>query len=199
MPNLRLSDQDAADVTAYIVDDPDGHFHDVPDDWEVAASPATLDVLQEQARWFFSRLGRDELTRRFDGENPEFRWDREQDMLVAVGEKFVSQQGCFSCHEVTGYEDANPIGVELSNWGSKTVDKLDWGVLPHLFQQEKGWELTFREEFKHYREHWLREKLQQHGALREPRDTIAHACGFEPTEGPLLDYLEAKFGELYGV
>ena len=46
---------------------------------------------------------------------------------------------------------------------------------------------------------WLREKLQQHGALREPRDTIAHACGFEPTEGPLLDYLEAKFGELYGV
>ncbi|WP_068297228.1 carboxypeptidase M32 [Pararhodobacter sp. CCB-MM2] len=46
---------------------------------------------------------------------------------------------------------------------------------------------------------WLREKLQQHGGLREPRDTIAHACGFEPSEGPLLDYLEAKFGELYGV
>lgn len=159
MPNLRLSDQDAADVTAYIVDDPDGHFHDVPDDWEVAASPATLDVLQEQARWFFSRLGRDELEERFAGNVPEHRWDREQDMLVAVGEKFVAQQGCFSCHEVTGYEDANPIGVELSNWASKTVDKLDWGVLPQLFEQEYGWDLTHREEYKHYREHWLREKL----------------------------------------
>jgi carboxypeptidase Taq len=44
---------------------------------------------------------------------------------------------------------------------------------------------------------WLRENLQQHGGLRKPRDTIAHACGFEPHEGPLLDYLEAKFGELY--
>ena len=46
---------------------------------------------------------------------------------------------------------------------------------------------------------WLRENLQRHGGLREPRDTIAHACGFEPHEGPLLDYLEAKFAGLYGL
>lgn len=46
---------------------------------------------------------------------------------------------------------------------------------------------------------WLRENLQRHGGLREPRDTIAHACGFEPSEGPLLDYLEAKFAGLYGL
>ncbi|WP_298358021.1 carboxypeptidase M32 [uncultured Litoreibacter sp.] len=46
---------------------------------------------------------------------------------------------------------------------------------------------------------WLRENLQQFGGLREPRDTIRHACGFEPTEGPLLDYLDQKFGALYGV
>lgn len=44
---------------------------------------------------------------------------------------------------------------------------------------------------------WLRENLQQFGALRGPRDTIAHACGFTPDEGPLLDYLEAKFTALY--
>ena len=46
---------------------------------------------------------------------------------------------------------------------------------------------------------WLRENLQRHGGLRTPRDTITHACGFEPTEGPLLDYLEAKFAGLYGL
>ncbi len=44
---------------------------------------------------------------------------------------------------------------------------------------------------------WLREKLQQHGGLHEPRDTVRRACGFEPDEGPLLDYLEAKFGAIY--
>lgn len=46
---------------------------------------------------------------------------------------------------------------------------------------------------------WLRENLQRHGALREPRATIAHACGFDPHEGPLLDYLEAKFAGLYAL
>jgi carboxypeptidase Taq len=33
--------------------------------------------------------------------------------------------------------------------------------------------------------------------VREPRATIAHACGFEPSEGPLLDYIEAKFAAIY--
>lgn len=46
---------------------------------------------------------------------------------------------------------------------------------------------------------WLREKVQRHGGLRAPRDTIAHACGFAPDEGPLLDYIEAKFAAIYGL
>ena len=46
---------------------------------------------------------------------------------------------------------------------------------------------------------WLRERLQRHGGLYEPRDVVRRACGFEPSEGPLLDYLEAKFGAIYGV
>ncbi|MFC3085349.1 carboxypeptidase M32 [Tabrizicola soli] len=46
---------------------------------------------------------------------------------------------------------------------------------------------------------WLRERLQRHGGLYEPRDVVRRACGFEPDEGPLLDYLEAKFGEIYGL
>ena len=44
---------------------------------------------------------------------------------------------------------------------------------------------------------WLRENLQRHGGIREPRETITHATGGEPTVEPLLDYLEQKFVELY--
>jgi carboxypeptidase Taq len=43
---------------------------------------------------------------------------------------------------------------------------------------------------------WLREKLQRHGALRTPRDTIRAACGGEPGPEPLLTYLEEKFRDL---
>jgi carboxypeptidase Taq len=44
---------------------------------------------------------------------------------------------------------------------------------------------------------WLRDTLQRHGGLYEPRDVIARACGAEPSVEPLLSYLEAKFGEIY--
>ncbi|WP_343078824.1 carboxypeptidase M32 [Ostreiculturibacter nitratireducens] len=46
---------------------------------------------------------------------------------------------------------------------------------------------------------WLREKVQQFGGLYEPAAVIERACGFTPSEGPLLDYLEAKFSDLYGL
>lgn len=46
---------------------------------------------------------------------------------------------------------------------------------------------------------WLRENLQRHGALYAPRDLIARVTGAAPSEAPLLDYLEAKFGAIYGL
>ncbi|EEW26770.1 carboxypeptidase M32 [Rhodobacter ferrooxidans] len=46
---------------------------------------------------------------------------------------------------------------------------------------------------------WLRENLQRHGGLYEPREVVELACGFAPNEGPLLDYLETKFRSLYNL
>lgn len=46
---------------------------------------------------------------------------------------------------------------------------------------------------------WLRDNVQVHGGLYQPRDLIARACGFDPSEEPLLDYLETKFGDIYGL
>ncbi|MGC8202360.1 carboxypeptidase M32 [Aliiroseovarius sp. PTFE2010] len=46
---------------------------------------------------------------------------------------------------------------------------------------------------------WLGEKVQRHGAVYTPRDLITRACGFEPSEAPLLDYLETKFTALYNL
>lgn len=43
---------------------------------------------------------------------------------------------------------------------------------------------------------WLREGVQRHGALRDPRETIRRAAGMEPSEAPLLAYLETKFADV---
>ncbi len=44
---------------------------------------------------------------------------------------------------------------------------------------------------------WLRANVQSHGGLFTPVEVITRACGFAPHEGPLLDYLEAKFRAIY--
>lgn len=44
---------------------------------------------------------------------------------------------------------------------------------------------------------WLCDKVHRHGALREGRETIVHACGFAPDEAPLVGYLQERFGMLY--
>ena len=46
---------------------------------------------------------------------------------------------------------------------------------------------------------WLRENVQQYGGLMKPVEVIAQSSRQEPSEGPLLDYLEAKFGGIYGL
>ena len=46
---------------------------------------------------------------------------------------------------------------------------------------------------------WLRDNVQCSGGLYEPKDVITRACGFVPSEGPLLNYLEAKFSGIYGL
>ncbi len=63
---------------------------------------------------------------------------------VWLGSKLINRYGCFACHEIRGFENAKPIGTELSEWGSKALSKIDFGLL----------------EIEHSREAWLRQKLK---------------------------------------
>lgn len=46
---------------------------------------------------------------------------------------------------------------------------------------------------------WLRDNLQVHGGLYEPAVVVEKACGFAPSEAPLLSYIEGKFKGVYGL
>ena len=46
---------------------------------------------------------------------------------------------------------------------------------------------------------WLRAQVQRHGGLHEPRALVEQASGAAVSEAPLMEYLEAKFGALYGL
>ena len=169
MPNLRLPDQDIADVVAYMADDPDGYFTDVPEGWNEFQSPVERETLAELARWYLGKSGRTEVERRLAGEVPEHPWNDTAYLTKEVGAALVRHQGCFSCHEIKGMESMMPIGTELTNWASKTVDLLDFAM-------------SYRESLPgrpaldhHYREGWLARKLAaprgfDHGKVKNPRE-----------------------------
>ncbi len=63
---------------------------------------------------------------------------------VYLGSRLIGRYGCYACHEVRGFETAKPIGIELSEWGSKPVNKLDFGLL----------------DIEHDRVSWFKQKLR---------------------------------------
>ncbi len=55
---------------------------------------------------------------------------------VAKGRKLVKDYGCFGCHEISGFENESKIGAELTSFGAKGVEFLDFGVVRNI---EKSW------------------------------------------------------------
>jgi cytochrome c2 len=119
MPNLRLTDAQAADVATYLMslkqsggDAAKATYtqKDVDDtllDYLTAAMPA------EQAKATLAKL------------DP----DAKQQQL---GQKVINRYGCFSCHDIKGFEKTQSIGTDLSEEGSKLVTRLDFAFITDI-------------------------------------------------------------------
>ena len=67
------------------------------------------------------------------------RPDLEDPELIDHGQGLIRQYGCHGCHEIPGMEREGRIGVELSVFGSKTLEELYFGNrtdIPHTWD---GW------------------------------------------------------------
>jgi len=118
MPSLRLSDKEASHLTSYLVTLKNETFaaQPLPD-----VEPA---VVEEMLLGFLrTRMPKTDAERELGQMDPEAK-------LVLLGEKMISHQGCFACHDIKGFEQAKPIGTELSKEGQKEIDRLDFGFVP---------------------------------------------------------------------
>ena len=118
MPSLRLTDDEAADVTAYV-------FSQKNPEWEQKPVPqsdqASLDTIAIE----LLRAGSTEV----EAKEKLATMTPDQKTLF-VGERLVNRYGCFACHNIPGLEKAQPIGTELTEAGSKLISQLDFGFLP---------------------------------------------------------------------
>jgi len=133
MPNLRLSKQEAADISAFLVSQKDKGFE--------KQSIPTVDegeLNKIVSEFLGSTLRKNEVETRISG------MDVDQKLNYAGG-KLIRQYGCFSCHDIDGFEDAKPIGTPLSTEASKLITKLDFGY--------------FHDELPHTKWDWFKQKV----------------------------------------
>jgi mono/diheme cytochrome c family protein len=123
MPSLRLTPQEAADITAYLMSLENEAFaaRDRPEMDGALRDEIALEYLRER------------LPVKQAEEKLAAMHDRERTLYL--GERTIFRSGCFGCHMIPGFETTMPIGTELSEGGSKLVDRLDFGYeherLPH--------------------------------------------------------------------
>jgi len=120
MPDLRLTDSQAADVATFLVSLKGGTG---------TAAKATVDqkiaddVLFD---YFKAVMPVEDARSKLASMNPEQR-------QLELGSRVIGRYGCFSCHEIKGFEKTQSIGVELSEEASKLVTRLDFAFveIPH--------------------------------------------------------------------
>jgi cbb3-type cytochrome oxidase cytochrome c subunit len=138
MGNLRLTEQEAADFTAYLMTKRNVAFE------QASFEKPKDDVIYEE-------IVLEKLTERMTGERAkaEIAAMSGLEKRRRAGEFLLDHYGCFGCHEIPGYEDSKPIGTELNGWGSKHADRLDFGIV----------EMDGKASGKFNRQAWVTQKL----------------------------------------
>lgn len=75
-----------------------------------------------------------------EGEDAKAALQEEIDPASAEkGRGLVKKYGCFGCHDIEGFEKESKIGAELTAFGSKAVEFLDFGVVKDIGHTWLDW------------------------------------------------------------
>jgi cytochrome c2 len=151
MPDLRLSDKEAADITAYLMSLKKDDFLGRP---KPAVDAAIRDEVARE-HLLGANLPVKEAEKKLASMD-----DRQRTLFV--GEKTIGRYGCFGCHNISGFEKTSPIGVELTEEGSKLVERLDFG---------------FEHDIPHTLPGWVKRKLEEprifdRGKVKKPEELL---------------------------
>ena len=69
------------------------------------------------------------MTRKHDGATYAAADYLDDPKLKARGQFLVRYYGCAGCHEISGLEEEQRIGTELTKEGSKPLERLDFALL----------------------------------------------------------------------
>ncbi len=147
MPSLRLTDTETNDITSYLM----------------TLKNKKVDGLKFAA---FDKKVRDEILvdylASFDTievAKSKVAAMSDEDKTMDLGKRSVGKYGCYSCHNIEGFDGYAPIGPELTKVGSKPIAQFGYGIqhdvpaqrdawiTAHL-QNPKRWDIGIQKDFK---------------------------------------------------
>ena len=164
MPDLRLTDAEVADVATYLsglqggAGTPAGATYQASDVDAVLLDYMRAIVPFEEAQATLAALSQEER-------------------LLDLGERAIGRYGCFSCHEISGFEETQAIGTELSEEGSKLLPQFDFAFVHDIPHTKRDWINQKLEDPRVYDENRILQPLEK---LRMPD------FGFSEEEARLL-------------
>ncbi len=148
MPRMRLTEQEALDLTAYLMtlkhDAFSAEAYVVDSTIEEELDRRLSDILSGQnSQATVERIKNDDdgiLTRLLEssvGGVHEGLSLTDKKMLF-VGSKMIAHYGCFACHAIGGFEGAARPGTEMTAWGEKNIHQLDFAFFGGAYHDTLG-------------------------------------------------------------
>jgi cytochrome c2 len=126
MPDLRLTDAEIADVATYLASLTGGAGMTAGAGYQAADVDA---VLLDYMR---AVVPSEEAQATLAAMSPEER-------QLDLGQRAIGRYGCYSCHEISGFEDTQAIGTELSEEGSKLLPQFDFAFVHDIPHSKRDW------------------------------------------------------------
>ena len=124
MPDLRLTDSEVADVAAYLSGLTGSAGTGAGATYQAADVDATL---RDYLRAIVPAAEADATLAAMSAD------ERQLDL----GRRAIGRYGCYSCHEISGFEDTQAIGTELSAEGSKLLPQFDFAFMHEAIPHSK--------------------------------------------------------------
>ena len=117
MPNLRLTEGQIADVATYLTT----LTGSAGTPAKATPTPQQVDaVLLDYLRSVMPLAEAQGRVAKMDADTKQ----------LELGQRVIGRYGCYSCHQIKGFETTQPIGTDLSEEGTKLVTRLDFAFAP---------------------------------------------------------------------
>ena len=127
MPSFRLNTGEANDIATYLLSLKNKNFEDLR--FEPLDSRLRDELLVEYLSAFDTlSVARKKVAQMSVREK-----------TLELGRRSVAKYGCYSCHEIAGFENRAPIGAELTNIGSKPLTQFGFGHEHKIEHSREGW------------------------------------------------------------